>query len=116
MDSLPQSTMKLFLVKVLHTFIWAFFVSIIGFIVYAGIWNRLSSWVWIAVGLIIAEGIVLLLNKGKCPLTPIAAQFTNNREDNFDIFLPRWLARYNKIIFTVIYFLGVVLVMYRALT
>jgi hypothetical protein len=53
------------------------------------------------------------MNKGKCPLTPLAAQYTNNTDDNFDIFLPKWLARNNKIIFSLIYFLGVALVIYR---
>jgi hypothetical protein len=32
-------------------------------------------------------------------LTNVAARYTNDRRDNFDIVLPLWLARYNKIIF-----------------
>ena len=116
MISVRNNSTKLFLIKFLHTVIWAFFISVIGFIVYAGIWNKLGPWVWSAVVLIIVEGIILLLNKWKCPLTSIAAQYTENREDNFDIFLPRWLARNNKIIFTLIYFFGVALIMYRVLT
>lgn len=104
---------KLLLIKLVHTLIWAFFVSVIGYILYAGISNEVGTPVWIAIGLIVFEGIVLLMNKGKCPLTPLAAQYTNNTDDNFDIFLPKWLARNNKIIFSLIYFLGVALVIYR---
>jgi hypothetical protein len=29
----------------------------------------------------------------------LAARYTTDRQDNFDIFLPVWLARYNKTIF-----------------
>jgi hypothetical protein len=116
MTFIQNNSRKLFLVKLLHTLIWAFFASVIGFIVYAGLWNRMNTWVWIAVGLIIVEGVILLLHEWKCPLTPIAARYTESREDNFDIFLPRWLARNNKSIFTLLYVFGVAIVLYRALT
>ena len=33
------------------------------------------------------------------PLTDFAASFTNERADNFDIYLPNWLASHNKAIF-----------------
>ncbi len=32
-------------------------------------------------------------------MTDWAARFTEDRADNFDIYLPNWLARYNKAIF-----------------
>jgi hypothetical protein len=35
----------------------------------------------------------------RCPLTGVAARYTDDRRDNFDIYLPLWLARYNKLIF-----------------
>jgi hypothetical protein len=31
--------------------------------------------------------------------TDVAARYTDDRRDNFDIYLPLWLARYNKLIF-----------------
>ncbi len=92
-----------------------FFVGTIGYIVYAGLANKISSLVWYAIGLVVLEGIVLLLNKGSCPSTPWAARFTDAREDNFDIFLPRWLARHNKVIFTTIFGFGVMVVIFRVL-
>lgn len=113
MDLNLDAASKLLLIKLVHTLIWAFFVSVIGYILYAGIFNEVGTPVWIAIGMIVFEGIVLLINKGKCPLTPLAAQYTNNTDDNFDIFLPKWLARNNKIIFSLIYFLGVALVISR---
>jgi hypothetical protein len=56
---------------------------------------------------VLAEVLVLIANDGHCPLTAVAARYTGDRRDNFDIYLPEWLARYNKLIFGSIYLLGV---------
>ena len=42
---------------------------------------------------------MLAVNHMRCPLTDLAARYTVNREDNYDIYLPPWLARHNKQIF-----------------
>ena len=110
-----DDTTRLNLIKLAHTLIWLFFVSVIGYLVYAGISGNVSWLAWCAMGLIIFEGIVLLLNNGKCPLTPMAARYTTAREENFDIFLPRWLAKHNKSIFSTIAAIGGILVLYRVL-
>ena len=104
---------KLVLIKLLHTLIWIFFVVVIGYVVYAGVANRIDGLVWYAIGLVVIEGIILVVNKRRCPLTPLAARFTTGRGENFDIYLPRWLARKNKSIFTSIFAFGVVMVVYR---
>lgn len=106
---------KLFLVKTAHTLIWSFYVWIIGYVLFAGATGPITPLVWVAVGLIFLEGIILMANGGSCPLTPLAARYTDERGDNFDIFLPSWLARYNKWIFTPIALAGILLVVYRAL-
>jgi hypothetical protein len=49
---------------------------------------------------------VLSVNRGKCPLTSIAAMYTEERRENFDIYLPLWLARYNKVIFGTLFICG----------
>jgi hypothetical protein len=43
-----------------------------------------------------------------CPLTGVPARYTDNRQENFDIYLPFWLARYNKHIVGTLYFGGVI--------
>jgi len=40
------------------------------------------------------------------PLTLIAGNYSNSQKDNFDIFLPNWLAKHNKLIFTTIFHSG----------
>ena len=87
---------KLLTIKLIHTVIWAFFVTVIFYILYAGITNTITRYTWIGIGLIIGEGLVLLVFKMYCPLTVIARNYSDSQKDNFDIFLPNWLARYKQ--------------------
>jgi hypothetical protein len=107
--------MKLFLVKALHTLIWGAYVWLIGYVLVSGIAGPVTPLVWGAAALILIEGIVLLVNHGSCPLTSVAARYTEERADNFDIFLPLWLARHNKEIFTPLAVAGILLAAFRAL-
>lgn len=56
---------------------------------------------------VLVEVIILFINGMRCPLTAVAARYTDDRRDNFDIYLPLWLARYNKSIFGSLYIAGV---------
>jgi hypothetical protein len=82
-------------IKVLHTLAWALFAGcILAMPVASSLGNhRLAAWLAVAVCFEIA---VLLANRWACPLTAIAAHYTEDRRANFDIYLPEWLARYNK--------------------
>jgi hypothetical protein len=106
---------KLIAIKLIHTFIWLCFVIVIFYILYSGITNNINTFTWVAIGLIIGEGLVLIIFKMFCPLTLLARKFSDSQKDNFDIFLPNWLARHNKLIFTTIYLLGLILVLWRTL-
>jgi hypothetical protein len=106
---------KLLIIKLIHTAIWAFFVAVIFYILYSGVTNKITLYTWIGIGLIIGEGLVLLMFKMYCPLTVLARNYSDSPKDNFDIFLPNWLAKHNKRIFTSIFILGVVLVLFRVL-
>jgi len=106
---------KLTTIKIVHTLIWLFFVVAIFYILHSGISNKITAYTWIAIGLIIAEGAVLVLFKMFCPLTLIARKYSDSDKDNFDIYLPNWLARHNKIIFTTIYAVGVIIVLIRVM-
>jgi hypothetical protein len=105
---------KLFYVKLIHTIIWIIFVSVIFYIVYSAVFNKITIYTWMAIFLILFEGAVLLVFRGKCPLTVIARKYSNSTKHNFDIFLPEWLAKHNQLIFTILYLIGVIMVLYRA--
>jgi hypothetical protein len=104
---------KLGLVKTLHTIIWLFFNVVIFYLLYAVIINKIDKWVWICIGLVVLEGIILLVFKKVCPVTLIARKYSDSQKDNFDIYLPNWLARYNKEIYTSIVLVAIVILIFR---
>ena len=104
---------KLQLIKIIHTLIWFFFVTVIFYIMYSGICDKITTLTWVSIGLVLGEGVILLLFNMFCPLTVLARKYSSSTRDNFDIYLPEWLARYNKLIFTSIYLVGVLLIFYR---
>ena len=104
---------QLFIIKSVHTLIWLFFNVVIFYLLYAVIVNKIDRWVWICVGLVVAEGIILLLFKWFCPLTVLARRYSDSTKDNFDIFLPNWLAKHNKLIYTSIFGITVIILVYR---
>ncbi|WP_318503005.1 hypothetical protein [Bacillus sp. T3] len=104
---------NLFYIKLVHTIIWVFYVTAIFYILYSGIFNRINLYTWIAIGLVIFEGLVLVVFKGKCPFTILGYKYADNPKVGFDIYLPQWLAKYNKLIFTTIFVVGTIIVLYR---
>ncbi len=107
---------KLVIVKIIHTAIWVFFTLVIFYLFYAVISNKIDKWVWICIGCILVEAIVLLVFRRMCPITLIARKYSNSTKDNFDIFLPNWLAKYNKLIYTTLFVLIIILLIYRLIT
>jgi hypothetical protein len=100
-------------IKIIHTIIWLFFNVVLFYMAYAVIINRIDKWVWIGIGLVVMEGAVLLLFKKMCPLTLMARKYSDSAKDNFDIYLPTWLAKYNKLIYTSFFILIIIGVLYR---
>jgi len=92
-------------VKLLHTLAWAFFASCIFALPAVALAGhcRLSAWLTCAV---LGEVAVLAAFHWRCPLTAVAARFTGDRSDNFGIYLPLWLARYNKQVFGTLFVVG----------
>jgi hypothetical protein len=106
---------KLILIKIIHTLIWLFFNLIIFYMLYAVIADKLDKWLWIGYGLIIMEGITLVAFKFFCPLTILARKYSNSTKDNFDIYLPNWLAKYTKLIYSGIVAIILLITIYRLL-
>lgn len=98
---------KLVLIKWIHTIIWLFFNVVIFYMLYAAVTGKLDRWLWAGYALFVLEGLVLLLYRFYCPLTLWARKYSDSGRHNFDIYLPEWLARYNKLIYTSL--LGIIL-------
>jgi hypothetical protein len=96
-------------IKILHTIVWAIFAGcILGIPIASSYGDNPAAFRLAAI--VFVEVAVLALNNWRCPLTALAGRYTTDRRANFDIFLPAWLARHNKVIFGAIYLVGVVTV------
>ncbi len=111
-----KAATKLTHIKIIHTLIWIFFNIVIFYLLYAVITNKIDKWIWICLGLILLEGLVLLLFKNVCPVTIIARKYSDSTNDNFDIYLPNWLARHNKALYSSIVLAVVAILIYRLVT
>lgn len=100
------SEQKLIAIKLVHTVVWAFFVACIAAI-YISVMKSRYGHAALMIGIVAIEVIVLSLNGWRCPLTPVAGRYTDDRRANFDIYLPAWIARNNKQIFGTLYVAGI---------
>ena len=93
-------------IKAVHTAVWSGFVAcILAIWIFA--WQGELLYAALSIGIVIIEVLVLVPNGWQCPLTSLAARHTDDRRDNFDIYLPEWLARHNKLIFGALYVGGI---------
>jgi hypothetical protein len=99
-------------VKLTHTAIWTFFVACILAIPLLTALSRFGL-AALFVAVVAVEVAILLVNGMTCPLTNVAARYTEERRANFDIYLPEWLARNNKTIFGGLYLGAVLLLLAR---
>lgn len=85
-------------IKTVHTVVWAVFAgSIVAIPVL--VWFEQWTAATLLIGFVLVECLVLVANRMRCPLTNVAARYTDDRRANFDIYLPLWLAKHNKLLF-----------------
>jgi hypothetical protein len=105
-------TRHLAAIKLIHTVVWVFMVGCIVAIPIVAVQGRFLIAVALS-GVVFAECLVLAFNRCRCPLTDLARRCTEERADNFDIYLPLWLARNNKTIFGLLLTLGEMVLLWR---
>jgi len=99
-------------IKVIHTIVWAILGGCVIAIPVASWFDKHRLAAWLA-AVVAVEILVLAVNHGRCPLTSVAARYTDDRRADFDIYLPLWLARHNKLIFGILYFAGIIFALVR---
>lgn len=99
-------------IKLCHTVVWLFFVLCIAAVPVCTAQSRFRA-AAIFSAIVLVECLVLALNRFRCPLTDLAARYTPERHDNFDIYLPLWLARYNKLLFGTLFAVSLVFLLVR---
>ena len=100
-----SAAVRLRVVKLAHTAVWVFFAACILALPVASSLGHFGAAAWLA-AIVCGEVVVLLVNSWSCPLTAVAAKYTANRNANFDIYLPEWLAKNNKSVFGALYVVG----------
>ncbi len=99
------------LVRTLHGIITAFFLVCLGFVFYAGITGRQMTLGWIAMGCILVEGIILLFNKGDCPLGSVHHAVGDDKTF-FELLMPKPLAKRAVPILSIVAFIGFLLLIF----
>jgi hypothetical protein len=94
-------------IKGLHTAVWLVFASCIVAIPVAAA-RGAFGWAAGLSGAVGLECAVLAANGMRCPLTDWAGRYTAERQANFDIYLPLWLAWHNQRIFGALYVLAMI--------
>ena len=104
---------KLLALKIVHTTIWVFYAFILVYMYYLILFKNIDFIFWIAVFLVLLEAVILLIYGWKCPLTVYMERYVEKSDVGFDIFLPKWIAKYNKIGYSTLFVLCLILAIYR---
>ena len=73
------------------------------YILYCAITDKYDWTLLLAMVIIILEGLSLVFNSGRCPLTTLAEKYGAEKGSVTDIFLPMWCARNVFKFFTVLF-------------
>jgi hypothetical protein len=71
-------------IKMGHTIVWALFA---GFILTISVcaWRGEFGTAIVLIAIVFVEVLIIAANQWRCPLTSVAARYTDERQDNFDI-------------------------------
>lgn len=79
-------------IKVIHTVIFWLLSACVVYALFSGLVDRITTWTWVAVGLVTIESVVLAASGWTCPLTILTERLGAVRGSVADIFLPKWFA------------------------
>lgn len=79
-------------IKALHTMVFAVLMGFVLLVTVAGIRDRFTRRTGLALLTVVGEALIVVLNRGRCPLTVVVEDLGDEHGSVSDIFLPRWLA------------------------
>jgi hypothetical protein len=88
-----QNRTALFYLKLAHTVIFFYMCACLAYILYAGLARDFGWLLIVAIASIVGEGLALMLNRGRCPLTTLAEKRGALKGSVTDLFLPGFIAR-----------------------
>lgn len=107
------SSMSVFAVKAVHTIAFFLLTVSVLYLLYCGLTGRLSRWTWIAMAMVVAEGLALELNDWVCPLTELAEGLGARDGSVAYLFLPSWFATHLFPIYGALFALSLLLLLGR---
>jgi hypothetical protein len=105
----------LIIIRLFHTVVWAVLAGCVVGLPVVALMNRFD-WAALLTVVVVVECGVVVLNQGQCPVTSLAARYTEDRADNFDIYLPEWLALRNRAIFGTLFVCGEFVVLWKVMS
>ena len=102
---------KLFWIRSIHSIIIALMAACIFYVLYCGLSGIRGPLLTIALAIVGLEGVILLLSGRRCPLTKLAQKYGDDHERFYDSFLPKQLTPYVVPGLTLVFVLGLVLVL-----
>lgn len=112
-DNTARGRIWIVLIKALHSLVYLLMSACVIYLYYAAITATFDWRVWAVVALIIGEGIVLLLNGRRCPLTTLAQRLGDETGDDLiaDYLLPDRAVRLTVPVCSLVFVLGLVAVL-----
>ena len=98
--------------RIVHGLIAAALIASVGVIYYAAVTRTHGTWLYVSLGALLVEGIVIVLNKGNCPFGHVSRRFGDNKPF-FELFLPPRIAKQMFKVNFVIVLIGCVLLLIR---
>jgi len=96
-------------IKLIHTAILIFMSACIVYILYCGI-TKTYNWILVAaIGVVLMEGIVLIIYRWKCPLTELAKKYGDEKGRVTDMFFPQWFVPHVFQSCAVLFIIGLVI-------
>ena len=103
------------MLKTVHTLVWIVMTTANFVAFYLALVGQFNWLFFLCVALLGGEIVVIVVNRWHCPLTDVMAKYTSERQANFDIYIPLWLAANNIKIFSVLIVLEIMAVLLRRL-
>ncbi len=97
-------------VRIVHTLIALVFIASIAAVYYSGIAQTIGIWFYLATGALAFEGIVVIANRGDCPLGFLHRRYGDDK-GFFELFMPKRVARHMIRFFGALTAIGYVLVL-----
>ncbi len=97
----------LFAIRLAHTVIYVVNGAACFVLLYAAITWQAGTWLWVALGLVAFEAVIMVTYRFRCPISPYAERY-GAKPDGFiyDVFIPTVFSRYTFEFFSAVVLLA----------